>query len=134
VKDGVKYLCSEQYIQAEKARIFQDEVCRNRIMKSVNPYEMKREGSRVRNFIQQKWEHAAEDVAFQACSAKFQQNEELKQILLRTQDKELLEASRDLFWGVGMSLSNKDILNKNAQTGYNALGRTLMKVRTTLRA
>jgi ribA/ribD-fused uncharacterized protein len=134
VKDGVKYLCSEQYIQAEKARIFQDEVCRNRIMKSVNPYEMKREGSRVRNFIQQMWEHEAEDVAFQACSAKFQQNQELKEILLRTQDKELIEASRDLFWGVGMSLSNKDILNKNAQTGYNALGRTLMKVRTTLRA
>ena len=132
VIEGKTYLCSEQYIQAEKAKIFEDDVSQSRIMRFVSPYEMKKEGSKVRNFIQQKWESEAEGVAFRACSAKFHQNPELKQILLETQEKELVEASTDPFWGAGMSLSNINILNRNARTGYNALGRVLMRVREML--
>ena len=131
-KNGVKYLCSEQYIQAEKARLFNDDTSCFRIMKSTNPYVMKREGSNVKNFIEQKWERAAEEIAFQACLAKFQQNGDLKEILLQTRRKELVEASTDPFWGAGLSLNDRNILNRDARSGCNVLGKVLMRVREML--
>lgn len=132
-KDGVRYACSEQYIQAQKAEIFNDTVALNRIMGTTNPYEIKNEGSRVQNFVAQVWIREAEKIAYDACFAKFSQNDELKLILLGTKGKELAEASTDVTWGVGLYLKDRNILNKSIWTGQNLLGKVLMKVRHDLR-
>ena len=102
-------------------------------MKATNPYEMKRNGSKVRNFVVQQWSREAEKIAYEACFAKFSQNAELKRILLNTQTKELVEASFDKFWGVGLNLHNQNILKKEAWTGENLLGKVLTRVRHNLK-
>ena len=132
-KDGVRYACSEQYIQAKKAEIFDDDFAHNRIMRTTNPYEIKREGNKVQNFVGQVWNREAEKIAYDACFSKFSQNEELKLVLLDTQEKELAEASSDTTWGVGLNLNNANILNKSVWTGKNVLGKALMRVRHDLR-
>ena len=129
---GKMYQCVEQYIQSQKALLFNDEVAYNRIMNATEPYEMKKEGRSVKNFIVQQWEQHAERIAFEGCLSKFEQSNSLKEILLSTNDKELIEASKDLFWGAGLTLDSKDILRKNAGTGLNVLGKVLMRVRETL--
>ena len=48
VKDGVRYVCVEQYIQARKAEIFDDDIAHAKIMNSLSPHEMKKIGSRVK--------------------------------------------------------------------------------------
>ena len=56
--------------------------------------------------------------------AKFGQNEDLKKILLSTEDRELREHTpRDKFWGDGGKKGD----------GKNMMGKLLMKVRTELR-
>lgn len=64
---------------------------------------------------------------------KFSQNEELKQKLLDTENKILVEASPyDKIWGIGLSVSDKDFYNPILWKGENLLGKILMKVRNTL--
>ena len=65
--------------------------------------------------------------------AKFSQNSHLKQIMINSQNKTLAEASKDVFWGVGLSLDDPNILNRDVWTGCNILGKVLQKVRQELK-
>ena len=133
-KDGVKYMCNEQYIQAKKAEIFDDDNSHALIMRSSNPYEMKKIGGRIRNFVGQIWTREAEAIAFQGCMAKFSQNEQLETALLNSGNKLLGEASKDIWWGVGTTLESVEVLHKDSWTGDNLMGKVLMAVREELKS
>ena len=132
-KNGKNYRCVEQYIQAGKAELFDDDRAYNKILNATSPFDMKKEGNHVKNYADHIWKQNAERIAFEGCVAKFEQNELLKEILLNTDCKEILEASKDPFWGVGLSIDDKNILNKEARQGENKLGNILMRVRELLR-
>ena len=55
IRDNVKFCCNEQYIQAKKAELFSDDETQQKIMMSSNPYEIKRLGNTVKNFVKQRW-------------------------------------------------------------------------------
>ena len=132
-KDGQRYLCNEQYIQAQKAQIFDDDIAHRRIMNCTSPYDMKKEGNHITNFIVQKWHNEAEKIAYDGCLAKFTQNGHLRQIIANSQNKTLAEASSDPFWGVGMTLDDPNILKSDVWTGRNILGKVLQRVREMLK-
>lgn len=68
----------------------------------------------------------------QANQAKFSQNKELKEFLLNTENKVLVEASpQDMIWGIGLEQNNSDAENPAKWRGLNLLGFTLMEVRKT---
>ena len=63
---------------------------------------------------------------------KFTQHEELKQVLLGTGDREIVEASpRDRVWGVGFGEKNAG--KNRGRWGGNLLGKVLMEVREWIR-
>ena len=66
---------------------------------------------------------------------KFSNNEKLKKLLLNTGDRAIYEASpHDNFFGVGISLRDKDFFRKvKDHKGKNHLGRILMAVRESLK-
>jgi hypothetical protein len=128
--DGMVYNCSEQFMMAEKARIFKDDVALNRIMNAVDPSDQKRYGRCVSNFEKDKWDAIARDIVFKGCYAKFTQNPDLKQALLDTEDTTLVEASpKDCIWGIGLHKSDPKAQNRATWRGTNWLGETLTKVR-----
>ena len=45
----------EQYIQSEKAKLFDDDISQAKIMGEVNPYKMKKLGAKVKKFNMDKW-------------------------------------------------------------------------------
>ena len=47
-----KYVCAEQYMMAEKARLFEDKEIEKQIMQTFDPKEMKALGKKVKNFDQ----------------------------------------------------------------------------------
>lgn len=134
VVDGVTYNCAEQYMMAMKAVFFEDSETLTAIMESMNPRDQKALGRQVRNFDTARWDAVSRDFVFKANVAKFSQNERLKEFLLNTGDKEIVEASPyDKIWGIGMSETDPDRFDKAKWRGTNWLGEVLMRVRTELR-
>lgn len=131
--EGIVYSCTEQYMMAEKARLFGDADMREAIMKSSHPKEMKAFGRAVRHFDQQVWSEQCYDIVKRGNLAKFSQNPELWEFMKTTKNRILVEASpRDRVWGIGMGKSNPDAENPMKWRGKNLLGFALTEVRDCL--
>ena len=128
--DGVFYLCAEQYMMAEKARLFNDDEMLEQIMQAALPKDMKAYGRAVRNFDQSTWNTHCFEIVKRASRAKFTQNPGLLEFLLKTQKRILVEASpRDRIWGIGMGAKNPNAENPLKWRGQNLLGFALTEVR-----
>ena len=128
--DGVWYNCAEQYMMAEKARLFGDKQAEARIMVSPDPSEQKRFGRQVDGFDVKRWAKVARDIVYKASYAKYTQNPDLLKVLLATKGTTLVEASpQDVIWGIGLRKDDPRALNRSQWKGTNWLGETLTKVR-----
>lgn len=133
VIDGITYNCAEQYMMAMKALTFDDALTHAMIMDSSDPSDQKAAGRKVRNFDPKVWNAVSRDYVTKANLAKFS-DPSLKQYLLDTGDKEIVEASpTDKIWGIGLGLNNSDIFDKSKWQGTNWLGECIMQVREILR-
>lgn len=131
--DGTVYCCAEQYMMAEKARLFGDEKMLRSIMGTRYPKEMKAYGRAVQNFDKAVWEQNCGRIVKAASRAKFSQNRELLEFLVNTGSRILVEASpRDRIWGIGMGKSNPDAENPMKWRGRNMLGFALTQTRDEL--
>lgn len=129
-----KYLFMEQYMMAEKARLFGDNEIEKEIMNSINQKEIKALGRKVRNFDESTWNEEKYSIVLNGNYYKFMQNERLRQFLLSTKDAVLVEASPyDKIWGIGMLESSSNINNPLKWQGENLLGFALMEVRKEIR-
>lgn len=133
VIDGVTYNCCEQYMMAEKARIFGDVESLEAIMKQKNPKYQKALGRGVKNFNPQMWDLLCKDVVLRANMAKFS-DPELKKYILSFGNEEFVEASPyDKIWGIGLAEDDPRALDKTQWQGTNWLGEILGQVRDQLK-
>lgn len=133
VIDDITYLTAEHYMMAEKARIFGDDGIRNAILRTFSPETVKKLGRMVRGFDSAVWEKHRLDVVLRGNEAKFGQNGALRNYLLSTGNKILVEASPfDAIWGVGLGEEDPRIMDPRQWKGLNLLGFALMHVRTGL--
>ena len=132
--DSIQYHTTEQYMMASKARLFGDEDTLNEIMNATTPFEYKKLGRKVKGFEPSLWDEKKLDIVVEGNKAKFEQNPELKEFLLSTDDAILVEASPyDTIWGIGMD--RETALNSKVEDwkGENLLGCALMEVRDWLK-
>ena len=102
--DGVEYNTAEQYMMCQKALLFGDDEAYQKILKSHDPSIQKATGRKVKNFDADKWNAVSRSVVYRANLAKFTSTAYLKQFLLDTGDKEIVEPSpTDRIWGIGMA-------------------------------
>lgn len=128
------YFCTEQYMMAEKARVFGDREIHTEIMKSASPKEIKALGRKVRNFDKTIWDTVKHSVVLNGNYYKFTQNDGMRDFLLSTGDKILVEASPlDKIWGIGLAADHDNARHPAAWKGENLLGFALMEVRDELR-
>ncbi|WP_028549680.1 NADAR family protein [Paenibacillus sp. UNC451MF] len=133
VADGTEYTCAEQYMMAEKARLFKDDDMLSAILKAKHPKEMKALGRAVRNFDNEVWESQCYGIVKRGTLAKFSQNPELGDYLRSTKNRILVEASPlDRIWGIGMGKADPDAENPMKWRGKNLLGFALTEVRDEL--
>ena len=132
--DGIKYPSAEFYMMAEKARLFYDDESLNKILASSNPGAAKKYGREIKNFDEALWIENRFDIVVRGNKAKFEQNEALKQFLLNTNNRIIVEASPvDKIWGIGLAGDHKYAENPEKWKGLNLLGFALMKVRSILK-
>jgi len=131
--DGEMYSCAEQFMMAEKARLFGSEDIRQQILDSDSPRTHKQLGRQVSGFRQSVWEANREEIVFRGNLAKFTQNESLRIELLETGDRVMVEASPyDKIWGIGMRADDSRAVQPSDWKGLNLLGKVLMQVRAEL--
>ena len=131
--DGVEYNCAEQFMMAEKARMFHDEEMLAKIMETTHPKEMKAYGRAVSGFDKETWDSSCYEIVKKGNFAKFTQNPDLLTFLLGTKNRILVEASpRDRIWGIGMGKANPNAQCPSNWRGTNLLGFALTEVRDLL--
>lgn len=132
--DGVQYNCVEQYMMAEKARLFGDEDARARILSSGEPREQKHLGRTVRGFDEAVWGKARYQVVLRGTIEKYRQNHELRSLLLATGEAEFVECSpTDTVWGIGMRRENPGSTDPKRWRGLNLLGKAITEARAIIR-
>ena len=130
VIDGRFYMCAEQYMMAEKARLFGDTEIALQIMNSDNPRHQQQLGKQVTGFDQDRWIAERCNIVFRGNVAKFTQNRKLQDALLETGDRRLVEASpTDKIWGIGMAANDPMAYDPKHWRGLNLLGAVLEDVR-----
>ena len=135
VLDDFRYDHVEQYLMAQKARLFHDAENYTAILKTDSPKVCKELGRKVANYDGVVWEQRRGEVLKTALRAKFTQNEDLKQALLATGNSILAEASpRDGIYGIRLTAEDAASLAPEKWPGQNLLGKALMEIREELRS
>lgn len=132
-QDGITYPTAEHWMMAGKAKLFEDNEMFEKIVASKTPHQAKKLGRKVRNFDPNAWNEAKRDIVLQGNLLKFAQHQDMKEFLINTGDRVIIEASPyDAIWGIGMSITSKGVENPNNWKGENLLGYVLMDTRTAL--
>jgi ribA/ribD-fused uncharacterized protein len=130
---GITFFNSEQAFMWEKAIYFGDMEIAKQIVKSPSPKIAKELGRSVKNFNAKMWSQVSYDIMIDVNFAKYSQNLILRDILISTEDKIIVEASpTDSLWGIGLHWSDDRCLDEKNWKGENLLGRALMEVRKKL--
>jgi ribA/ribD-fused uncharacterized protein len=91
--DGVTYHSAEHFMMAAKALLFDDAETAERIRQAPHPGAAKALGREVRGFDEQRWADRRFDLVVAGNLAKFGQHRDLRDFLLGTGRKVLVEAS-----------------------------------------
>ena len=131
--EGVTYATAEHYMMAEKARLFKDERTRQKILAAEHPHAAKKLGRQIQPFHESVWKQQRFAIVVQGNLAKFTQYPALKDFLLQTGERILVEASpMDTIWGIGLAQDNSQANDPTKWRGDNLLGFALMLVRDQL--
>ena len=118
--DGVWWPTAEHYFQAQK---FHDAAYREKIRRASTPKQAADLGRTRAIPLRQDWDEARVDVMRQVVTTKFETHAALRELLLSTGNRPLVEsAPGDAFWGAGPD-----------GTGENRLGRLLEELRARFR-
>jgi len=133
--DGIRYPTAEHFMMAAKARLFGDREIEEQILKPSHPKQAKELGRKVRGFDEATWILERYRLVVEGNFAKFSQNPGLKEFLLGTGKRLLVEASPyDRIWGIGLAADHPDAEKPAAWKGLNLLGFALMEVRAMLQS
>ena len=132
-EDGINFMTAEHYMMFQKAMLFGDKEIANIVLSASNPGEAKALGRQIKNFNNDVWLDHRFDIVINANVLKFSQNKELKEFLLKTKNRVLVEASPvDNIWGIGLAADDPKAENPYNWKGPNLLGFALMVVRDQL--
>ena len=117
--DGITYSSSEAAFQAQKVT---DDKVKHQFI-GITPKQAKYLGKHVP--LRDDWETVKLDIMYDIVKCKFTQNSYLRDMLLDTGDRNIIEMNNwnDTFWGVSSKTGK----------GENHLGKILMKIREELK-
>jgi ribA/ribD-fused uncharacterized protein len=126
---------TEKAIMACKAAAMGDRRSYEKIAASnASPAIIKGMGRKVQGFNDDIWKSIECSVAYEVVYQKFLKVDEVRHVLLSTEDWVIAEATRnDSNWGIGLDVGDKLVHHPAQWPGTNMLGWALMETRTALR-
>ena len=132
--DGFPYRHVEQYMMAQKAKLFHDMETYAAVLETEDPGTCKELGRKVSPFESAVWDAVRYEVVKTGNRAKYEQNPELKEALLKTGGSLLAEASpEDRIWGIGLDRLEAAETDPDDWPGQNLMGIILMELRDEFR-
>ena len=129
--EGIRYISSEQFIQASKAKFFNDADTYNQIMGCSTSLECKRTSRQIRNLDINRWEFVAGNICQPGIRAKFLQNPPAMDTLIsKTGSKTIVECASDRLWGTGIPLNDPTCLDPQKWITQGIMGRILENIRS----
>lgn len=124
---------TEQAFMWYKANLFKDDEVKKQIELTGNPKLVKQLGRQIKNYDDVIWNEARFGWMLAVNLMKFSQHQYLRQALIETGTRTMVEASPlDKVWGVGLDENNPLILDERNWQGQNLLGKVLMRVRESI--
>jgi len=118
-----------------KAVLFGDADRAKAVLLARSPAQAKTIGRQVEGFDEAVWVENRWRIVVDASVAKFGNDPALRDYLLSTKHKVLVEASPvDRIWGIGLSTDSEKAKNPEQWRGLNLLGFALMEARQQLQA
>ncbi|MFJ9854331.1 NADAR family protein [Streptomyces sp. NPDC101150] len=131
--DGVRYATAEHWMMAGKARLFDDAEAERRAISAGHPKQAKDAGRKVRGFDDAVWQRHRFALVVEGSLHKFGQDAALREFLLGTNSRVLVEASpMDRIWGIGLAADDERAGDPARWRGLNLLGFALMEARQRL--
>lgn len=97
--DGKKFHTAEHFMMYHKALLMGDEEIAQQTLDCKTPAEAKALGRKVSGFDQRKWDARCDGIVEEGNYLKFSQDERMKQVLLGTEDRKIVETSpNDRLW------------------------------------
>lgn len=132
--DGLVYRSAEHFMMAAKARLFGDSEAEAKILAAHTAGEAKDLGRRVTRFDEATWREHRLQIVTEASKAKFGSCRRLRDYLVGTGFRVLVEASPvDRVWGIGVDARSPIVERPSQWPGENLLGFALMATRAELR-
>ncbi|MEV0600709.1 NADAR family protein [Streptomyces sp. NPDC050315] len=133
--DGVRYATAEHWMMAGKARLFGDRQALQRVLRAGHPKQAKDAGRAVLGFDEETWQRHRYALVVRGSLHKFGQDAALRDYLLGTGQRVLVEASPlDRIWGIGLAADDERAADPARWRGLNLLGFALMEARQRLAA
>ncbi|VXB80467.1 conserved hypothetical protein [Flavobacterium sp. 9AF] len=118
--NGQVWQTAEHYFQAQK---FENKSYQDKIANALTPMKAAELGRSRKEKIKMNWDKKKDNVMYEVIKAKFMQHEELRSLLVGTNNAIIVEhTENDAYWGDGGN-----------GKGKNKLGKILMKVREELK-
>ncbi|MEO3977337.1 NADAR family protein [Streptomyces sp. CAU 1734] len=134
VVGGERYATAEHWMMAAKARLFGDAEAERLALDAKGPAQAKRAGRLVRGFDEAIWRRERFGIVREGSVHKFGGDPALREFLLGTGDRVLVEASPlDRVWGIGLAADDERAGDPARWRGLNLLGFALMAARDELR-
>ncbi|KAK8854754.1 hypothetical protein IAR55_003493 [Kwoniella newhampshirensis] len=128
---GLTFKTTEHHMMYNKALVFDDLETAERIIEADTPSEAKALGRMVKGFDKKRWDETNDAVVQRGNYHKFDQNQELKRVLLKTKGKTMVEASPDdRVWGIGFGVDEAE--GREDEWGANRMGLALTGARDIL--
>ena len=120
---------SESFFQFRKLMFPGDTAKALRIVNSNDPLEAKKFGDSV-DVTTEDWLKVSRTVMSETLFAKYEQNPNLKELLVSTGNHTIVECNKyDKIWGIRLHLTDARCQNPASWIGKNWLGQSLMEVR-----
>ena len=109
--NGITFSSMEQYMMYQKAVCFKDEEIAEKILATTDVAVIKALGRQVKGYNDGYWNGVRQLLVYEGLKEKFTQNENLKKLLLDTEDSILAEGTvNDRIWGIGLSMKDSNRL------------------------
>jgi ribA/ribD-fused uncharacterized protein len=130
---GKRFVTAEHYMMWSKATLFGDREAAGRVLAAKDPDLAKRLGRSVNGFDEPTWQAQRFAIVVRGNIAKFEQAPLLRDYLLQTGERVLVEASPvDRIWGIGVTADDPRANDPARWQGLNLLGFALMQARAEL--